>query len=357
MKLFVAGISGDTQYVRSTKNFYELNLNPGDIRKEFSSGRGDVSRRLACTEFMDGGCDAIAMIDMDMMHPPDMLDRLRSHDLDMVTGHYWARNARYIHSVCWEVGEGKWPYPPMLDVPKTGLKEISISGFGNVIIGREVIEAVNTYLPKGDHPFAIGPAPDITGDHSSLGTDFRFFSIARYLGYKLWLDASIESRHATIFWLDRSLAEKLITPQQTFIRMKEISDMIGEVTGPMSNTYLDQREKVIKERLKDLQEQKAQMTRNASLLDRQIVAVVGALGEVQNAKKFLAEDTHPTDPAFPVVENPDRAAEERTSIPGGYTVKDAQRARESVSRKEALAFVHDYQEIINEEPGVSENPA
>lgn len=214
MQVYVAGISGETQYVKSLRTYYEIPIRPGDYKQERAIGRGDVARRQAGSDFLEGDFDAILLLDLDMLHPPDILERLRAHDLDMVTGHYYARNARYIHSICWETGNGSWPWRPMVNVPRTGLHEIAVAGMGCVLIKRTVVEAVKRRLPPGGHPFGIGPLPEATGDHKSLGSDFRFFTLARMLGYKLYLDASIESRHATVFWLNHQLADKLYDPKK-----------------------------------------------------------------------------------------------------------------------------------------------
>jgi len=73
-----------------------------------------------------------------------------------------------------------------------------------------VLEAVAATLPKGESPVGIGPLPEVFGDHDNVGPDCRFFLRARALGYRLWLDAGIESLHATTIWLGHKSAGKLI---------------------------------------------------------------------------------------------------------------------------------------------------
>ena len=112
MRVMVAGTTGEVQFVKSMRGFRELAIRDGDIRaepKDFS--RGDVTRMTMCDAFLeDRRFDAILMVDMDMYHYPDMLEKLRSHNKDMVTAHYWKRKTPMESIIV--IGE-KWPYIPL----------------------------------------------------------------------------------------------------------------------------------------------------------------------------------------------------------------------------------------------------
>ena len=208
MRVLVAGATGQMQHVRGVESFYGIDLRDGDDKIRHINGRGDVSRRILCDEFLKRKeFDAILMVDMDQLSPPDLLERLRAHDRDMVTAHYMHRGIDPIYSICSAVGE--WPYQPMTNIPEGGIHEIAVTGMGAVLIKREVIEAVRDYLPPGDHPFAIGPLPEVAGNYVSLPADLRFFTVARKLGYELWLDANVECLHATVVWVGRDLHKRL----------------------------------------------------------------------------------------------------------------------------------------------------
>jgi len=342
VKIYVAGISGEQQYVKSLRSFYEIRLRPGDIKQERAIGRGDVARMLAGEEFNEKEeYDAIALFDVDMLHPPDALEKMRSHDLDMVTGHYYARNLKFVHSIIWELGDGTWPFTPLVDVPKTGLHEVAISGMGCVLIKRDVFNAVSDFLPPGDHPFSIGPCPEVTGDYRTLGTDFRFFAIARLLGYKLWLDADIECQHATVLWLNRDLAGRLNDPKRNFEWLQMIATQIREADG-MNDKFLEVRVKQLQARLEDLQTQHAQMNKSADFLRRQIEAVKTVLSE----DLFLMEESK-KGKIFPTVPEEQRKEmlENRTKLPGNMPDAEAKRAREHMLGEEAKGFVDDLQVI------------
>lgn len=158
--------------------------------------------------------DAYLALDADQTHPRDLLEKLRAameaNDLDMVCAHYYRRQATPVQSLCYELGDGTWPFLPMLDPPTEGLHEIASTGQGCVLIHRRVIEAVWQALPAGDNPFTPAPMPEVGGDQRVFGSDMRFFILARRLGFRLWLRADVESSHALTLWLNHKTARKLM---------------------------------------------------------------------------------------------------------------------------------------------------
>jgi len=164
-----------------------------------------------CDAFLRGPYDALLMVDMDMLVPPDGLEKLRAHDLDMVSGHYFRRDTSPLMSICQVIDEERNAQVPLVDVPDSGLMEIAMTGMGFVLIKREVIEAV-WRIPNIVHPFAPGPVPEM-GHNELYGQDVRFFFYARKLGYKLWLDAGVECMHGCTVWLSKYLYD-ILRPHQ-----------------------------------------------------------------------------------------------------------------------------------------------
>lgn len=218
MDIFIAGVSGETQYTLAMTELSKLITRPGDDILVGSRDRGEVARTGMADQFLaNTKYGAILMLDLDMQHPEDLLERLRAHDLDMVTGHYFRRQGwpDPMYSIVSNISrDNSWPYPVMMDVPTEGLHEISNAGQGCVLIKREVVEAVRDTLPAGDSVFATRPMPLHSGGyHQKWGSDYAFFTMARDLGYKLWLDASLESKHGCVVWLDRELYGKVFPTQ------------------------------------------------------------------------------------------------------------------------------------------------
>ena len=210
MRVFLAGLTKEEQFIKSYRSFRDIKTRDGDDLfepEEFT--RGDVMRATMCDEFLERTeFDAIFLLDLDMIHKPDLLENLRKHNLDMVTAHYWKRKTP-MESV---IGLGdKWPYMPLKDLPDTGLMEVSNTGFGAVLIKREVVQAVSE-LVAPEHPMTLGHVPEMANGEVNMGSDMRFFHYARSLGYKLWLDCSQESLHSCNIWLSRELYHKIREP-------------------------------------------------------------------------------------------------------------------------------------------------
>jgi hypothetical protein len=216
VKIFIAVASSETQYTKSLRSVYELTRRDGDhIFVPETASYGSVTRTVLLEAFRRSTeYDAYLALDADQKHPRDLLEHLRARmetqGLDMVCAHYYRRQTDPIQSLCYELGDGTWPYQPYLDPPTSGLHEIGSTGQGCVLIHRRVIEAVWATLPDGDNPFDIMALPEVGGDQRKFGSDMGFFLRARQLGYRLWLDADAgESLHAITIWLGHKSAAKL----------------------------------------------------------------------------------------------------------------------------------------------------
>lgn len=208
MKVYVAGISAWRQYNSSLDTFYEMKIRKGDEKMYRSGGRGDVERTLALKQFIMSNCDALMLCDLDQKFPKDALERLREHDVDMVSGHYMRRQTSAIASIWqWSTEPMQWPYIPYVNPPKagSGLHRIATTGMGCVLIKREVINAVTEMLPPGASAFEIGKLPEVAFAQSNYGSDYRFFYLAQKLGYKLWGDPDVDCPHGITMWLTRDM--------------------------------------------------------------------------------------------------------------------------------------------------------
>lgn len=215
MRVMIGATTHDIQRVAAIRTVFEMQRHLDDGYGVESKMRGDITRESILATFLeDKRWDALLMLDGDHKHPRDLLERLRVHletgGLDMVCAHYYHRGTKPIQSLCYPVGDGTWPQLPYLDPPTEGLHELLKTGFGCVLIRRNVLEAVQALQPPGMSAFAIAPMPEMQGDYDNWGQDFRFFLMARRLGFRLWLDASVESLHSVPVWLGHKLAKKLI---------------------------------------------------------------------------------------------------------------------------------------------------
>ncbi len=209
MRVLVGGVTSENGHVGCVETFLNIRVRPGDERKLAWRGRGDASRSDLAVEFLSRKeFDALFLCDVDMAFKPGVLERLRGHDLEAVSGHYFRRRFNPMVSIATVVEDGKWPYFPLWDIPDDGLLEVTTVGFGCVLIKRHVLEMVQASLPPGTPALALGPLPEMTkGDYSTFGSDYRFWAIARKLGFKVWLDCNIEAEaaHAATVFLTREL--------------------------------------------------------------------------------------------------------------------------------------------------------
>lgn len=201
----VAGLSADRQYLNSTISFTNIKLRDIDGQFVQHGTRGDVGRAIICDQFLNSKHDALLLLDLDMEFQPDVLERLRVHSHDMVSGHYMKRTTRFLHSIWQYTVDGSWPYLPYVapEIPLSGMHRLASTGMGCVLIRRKVIEAVKAFLPLGSNPFDIGLVPELSPMHGNFGSDYRFFYYAQKLGFELWGDADVDCPHASSIWVTR----------------------------------------------------------------------------------------------------------------------------------------------------------
>ena len=211
MRVFVAGVSSEQQYVRSLDSIFRgLIVEDGDQLGYLMGSPGWMARITLCDQFLEQKqFDAIFQVDMDMLHPDDALTRLRSHDKDIVTGHYFRRKTDPMMSVIEVKNGNRWL--PMQEIPTEGLHEVACTGMGCLLIKRKVIEDV-LHIPGIIHPFMAGTIP-LLHPTKIYGQDVRFLYYAQMLGYKLWLDAEVEAAHGCTFWMTKYLYD-ILRPHQ-----------------------------------------------------------------------------------------------------------------------------------------------
>ncbi len=189
--------------------------------------------------FMETQHDFILLLDHDMLFAVDTLRRLRGHKLPYVSGAYMRRTHEPVSPVWFAKNRaGLWPMQPAFDIPE-GISEVGASGWGCVLIHRDVVKAVQELL-KGE-PEVIEDDMDIwpydldaimgaihglqelvadkpamrtlrpaleahtatlsreirllRGQKKPVGSDIRFPFFARVAGFPLHLDPAVRPAH------------------------------------------------------------------------------------------------------------------------------------------------------------------
>lgn len=361
MRVFVGGVSSEYNHAGCTESFLNIRLRPGDERKYQWRTRGDIARIELCREFLGREeFDALFLADVDMHFDPDVLERLREHDLDAVSGHYFRRRFNPMISIACVSPDGEWPYHPLWDIPEDGLIEIVMAGFGCILLKRGMLEAIKISLPSGTEPFALGAMPEMSkGDHGPFGSDYLFSHEARKLGYKLWLDCNpkAEARHATTVFLDRSLykqvrGQQLKRAAKYWGRVWALDWEINGMDAKATEARISQLRIVLEDMNKELAEVEAHRAQlvnriavaSGQLAEREIDAVLYKQEEEKAPRTLIAEDAPPPKligrlPVFRSEEEAQKALANRDKGYAGETPVDAIKRRDEVKRVTASDFV------------------
>jgi hypothetical protein len=354
MRVFVGGVSSENAHGGCVESFLNIRLRPGDERKYQWRTRGDIARTELCDHFMSHKeFGAFFLADVDMLFHEDVLERLRSHDLDIVSGHYFRRRFNPMISIA-ELGE--WPYEPLWDIPDDGLIEVSTSGFGCLLVKREVLEGVQKSLGPKEPILGMGPLPELTnGDQGPFGADFCFSDRARKLGYKHWVDCNpvAEARHAATVFLDRELYKKVRgwQSEKAAEHWKKIWLLNLEargMDGKAADARIKQLELVRKKNADDLRELEDQ----ASVLRNRLMVIDGQIAEREidkqlappEPKTLVASDSPAPNffdklPVFANEAEARAAMAKRGKGPQGESEQEGERLREPVIKDTAKGFL------------------
>ena len=336
-------------------SFTELAQRPGDeafITYGLNSNR---ARSEHTVRFLDDEklreMDAMFMVDLDMTFPGDALERLRAHDADIVGGHYYMRQIfpDPMFSIVRDLGDGVWPYAFMRDIPRKGLHEVAMMGMGCVLIKRKVLEAVRDVLPPNSVPVDERPMPHhAAGSHHVWGADFAFYTLARDIGYKVLLDASIRCGHMMDIELNDDLYD-ILAPYNDLSKYfrnhwHQTKEVFG-VTAPKTvqvriDELVEQANQIVKEG-QTIQAQIKQLQENRGQLRKEHEAALAIIGEL---KRWQGGEGKPqiTDVAnLPRVSPEDvEKFENRLEKPfSPEQIEEARQKREEVYAGEALEHI------------------
>ncbi len=347
MRVLIGGVSSEKQYVSALQSFEQVKKRAGDeVRMEYRH-RGDTNRILILNYFFQHTeYDAVWMVDMDMIFKPNVLERLRSYNVDMVTGMYYRRGLWPMKPIVTISPNGTWPYFVPYDIPEDGLHDningwpIVHTGFGNVLIKRCVLNDVKKDLPLGASPFALGGMPEMTGgEHGPWGADYRFFTLARQAGYTLHLDANeeCEAKHGTTIFLDRKVYN-IFRPHQYDLEVKGWTD-----TGMANRRLFGMDLKSATARLKKLEETEKKLEEQIAFHKAKLEQLINTQAVVYGQKYERNIDINTEkNIRLPVAgeEELEQALEHRkTGDLPGLTAKDIAANRERVYEREAKEIV------------------
>lgn len=165
------------------KSIYDLEI-PDEYEVDFQYFFGyqvDQVRNLI-SDWVVRGYDYLFSVDHDISFPPDTLKKLLSHDAPYVTGIYRQR----LEPQVLEIYDGEMKNVKYDQLKDKGLIEIGGSGFGCVLVKKEVIETIG--YPQFEYHSAL--------DHKdTFSEDLDFCKKARERGFRLYCDTTILCDH------------------------------------------------------------------------------------------------------------------------------------------------------------------
>lgn len=230
------GVTGGEQDYGPARDSIELiERGPDDIIWYGRGTKGYEVRQRHFNRFVESGHTWLLMLDADMVFAPDTLARLLAHGVQYVSGYYVQRRFQPILPV-WFRPTNEWPPEPFTAPPERGrLHELGASGWGCVLLHRQVIEDTRARVLRGQwdvledemtfwpfdagavqnalrdarmaayDPQAVLRALDTLGrelrplrgqyDRQPVGSDIRYPFLARAAGHTLWGDPDVRPGH------------------------------------------------------------------------------------------------------------------------------------------------------------------
>jgi hypothetical protein len=148
---YIGIVGGEIDYAECRDSIQALATRAGDELKFVRATKGYEARQLHLNAFMASAHEYLFLMDHDQIFPADALERLRTHNLPYVSGYYLRRRFSPILPVWYEYGDtNTFPMRPWTAEPARGqLHRLGASGWGCVLVQRQVVEAVKPLL-KGE---------------------------------------------------------------------------------------------------------------------------------------------------------------------------------------------------------------
>ncbi len=213
--VYTGAVGAETQPVSATVGAIGVRRRPEDGTPVIlTPTKGYEGRQQHIENFLASEHSFILLLDLDMQHPPDLLERLRAHGVAFVSGLYMKRTYAPVQHVWFEDDPGfNWPMRPMTHMPPPGeLVPLGAAGWGCALIHRSVFEGVAPLLK--DEPFVIEDDMDVwpydleavlRGEErlrplrgrkdNVVGSDIRFCFFARQAGFAVWGDPGVRAGH------------------------------------------------------------------------------------------------------------------------------------------------------------------
>ena len=169
------------------------NLSCGDHELMFDTVKGydcALARIKACEMARDYGVEWLLMVDSDTVPPPDALDNMLSHGVDVVLGYYQFKVKGEGHTCLWR--EGGWSDLYMADelhaMADSGIDLVQVHGGG---LGCCLLRV--SVLDRLPYPWFKWVVRE---DGTETGEDVFFCDLLRSAGVAIFADTRVACGHA-----------------------------------------------------------------------------------------------------------------------------------------------------------------
>ncbi|MDD5163485.1 MAG: hypothetical protein PHD95_04730 [Candidatus ainarchaeum sp.] len=148
----------------------------------------DVARNVLVENFLKSDCTHMLFLDSDMVMPPDIVERLLSHNKEVVSGLYFLRKMLF---PCFRLlKDGK--YQSTYDFPKNSLVKADACGLGCILIKRVVLEKIDAQN-KGKPLFFT--RYEQNSRTAVFGEDTVFCELIKKAGFEIFIDTGVVLGH------------------------------------------------------------------------------------------------------------------------------------------------------------------
>jgi len=172
-----------------------LNIMPWDVRHTTESTYLPAARNEIHNQFLVAGTPYLAMIDSDVLCPPNTIDKLLSYKKHLIGGWYrekapyWIGKTPIHRPVVYDYetrdeGGVDW-YEQRIEDKMTGLEKVDGIGAGMLLMSRELA------LKLGENPY----------DLNSGGEDLKLCTKVRELGYDIFVDWELMCAHVGVSYI------------------------------------------------------------------------------------------------------------------------------------------------------------
>ena len=234
---YIGVVGNEFEIGECRDSILNMQTRAGDIGPYFiRATKGYEARQTHFNKWLnETDCDFMLLLDSDMVFPAHTLERLRSHGLPYLSGAYMRRTFAPPAPV-WFEPFTEWPYKPWtMKVEENKLYKVGASGWGCILVHRDVAEAVRPLLKGEDfvleddmdlYPYDLNritaaldvlehmteqdiPAKSLQGyvgmlrdeirplrgTKDNIGSDIRFPHFAMLAGFDLVLDTGVMCGH------------------------------------------------------------------------------------------------------------------------------------------------------------------